>query len=52
MCVKRLEQFLNIGGLELVFEVEGNGLSECDFLPCAVYTFVVALVFIDILEEH
>ena len=52
MCVKRLEQFLNIGALELVFEIECDGLSECDFLPGAVSTFVVALVFVDILEEH
>jgi hypothetical protein len=52
MCVKELEQFLNIGALELVFEVECYGLTKCDFLPCAVCTFVVTLVFIDVLEEH
>jgi hypothetical protein len=52
MCVKEKEQFLNIGALELVFEIQCYSLPKCDFLPCAVYTFVVALVFIDVLEEY
>jgi hypothetical protein len=52
MCVKHLEQFLNIGNLELVFEVQGDGLSKRDFLPSAIHTFVIAFVFVDVLEEH
>ena len=51
MCVKYLEQFLNIDHLELVFEVQSYSLAKSDFLPSAVYTFVVAFVLIDVLEE-
>ncbi|MEY4596241.1 MAG: hypothetical protein RLZZ506_657, partial [Bacteroidota bacterium] len=50
MCVKYLEQFLNIDHLELIFEVQCDSLAKSDFLPCAVYTFVVAFVLIDVLE--
>lgn len=52
MCVKHLEQFLNIDLLELVFEAQCDGLAKGDFLPCAIHSFVVTFVLIDILEEY
>jgi hypothetical protein len=52
MCVNKDQRFLNIDFLELVFEIQSNGLAESDFLPSTVYSFVVAFVFVDVLEEH